>query len=472
LITGAAASTQFKAIYSILLFGGFFIAIFRFKQQKQDLENKNTYLVTLNKERENELIDILRYREEVLKGLNADEKEVLDQTAAAYLQQVLYRMADYMKLNVTKIDLEQLLTDVKTLVKLTDFETVTPQIITEIKTQQQYINGDLTKIKQLLINGIVYIHKLNLTQQPITIAVEDALLGHKVDYINDYIRELKAIKFTITTNELLTNKNIYMLDEVPFMEQHKKIDRLVESMRIIHAHYGYSALLHEHTQIYVLPINLREIRGKVMEILREPNLENPAEISHPLAIKVEKELFSKVIEQNMNITLVTKALNIIKKYHAGVKRKSGEPFFTHPIQVAIILLEYCKDQDALLSALLHDTVEDTGLSLIQIKAIFGEQVAFIVGKVTNLEDNLRRISSTDYESICRLIDYEDERAVFVKLADRMHNMRTINGHPSLDKRKYIASETLSFFVPLAQHFNLTTIANELKKLSIEVLTKQ
>ncbi|NEJ84293.1 HD domain-containing protein, partial [Rhizobium leguminosarum] len=125
-----------------------------------------------------------------------------------------------------------------------------------------------------------------------------------------------------------------------------------------------------------------------------------------------------------------------------------------PISVALIVLQYSQDQDAILAALLHDTVEDTSISLSQLEAIFGPTLAFLVSKATNLEDKLKRISLADYENIQRLTYYEDSRAALVKLADRLHNMRTIKGHSSLAKQKNIASETLNFFVPLANYLKL------------------
>jgi len=209
-----------------------------------------------------------------------------------------------------------------------------------------------------------------------------------------------------------------------------------------------------------------------MELLREPALADPAELQHSMAIRLEKELLDKIKGTKIDNKIIAKALDTIKKYHAGVKRKSGEPFFTHPIAVSLILLEYCKDQDAVVAALLHDTVEDTSLSLIQIKAMFGDQVVFIVNKVTNLEDKLRRVSLEDHENVYRLLNYEDERAAFVKLADRLHNMRTISGHSSLAKQKHIANETLNFFVILAKNLGLVSVAAELEKLSLEVLSKK
>jgi (p)ppGpp synthase/HD superfamily hydrolase len=163
---------------------------------------------------------------------------------------------------------------------------------------------------------------------------------------------------------------------------------------------------------------------------------------------------------------------MIKKYHGGVKRKSGEPFFTHPMQVALILMDYSKDQDAIVAALLHDAVEDTPLSMAHIRAIFGETVAFLVSKATNLEDKFRRISLQEHETNYRLMNYEDERAAFIKLSDRLHNMRTIQGHSSLNQRQHIANETLLFFVPMAKQLGMTAMAKELEELSLAVLERK
>jgi len=465
-------SGELKVIYGILLLSSFLIAIFRFKENKKELESKNTYLTRLYEEKSNELAEILGYREQIIKELSEDEKAVFDHTTAAYLEQIIYRMTDYIRLEVTSINLDQLLLEIKDVLKLKESGNI-PQLITERLTKEESIHGDAAKLKQLLVNTILYIQEHNTTHQPITIVIEDAKIGHRVDYIKDYTRQLAALKFTITIEkDIPTKKDLYMIDQLPLMSQHTRKGKLIENARIIHAHYGYANLDNEHTQVYVLPLNVREVRGKVMELLREPAVADPEEVKHPMAIQLEKELMDKIKGKRIDVKAINKALDTIKKYHAGVKRKSGEPFFTHPIAVALILLGYCGDQDAVVAALLHDTVEDTSLSLIQIRAIFGEKVAFIVSKVTNLEDNLRRISLQDHENLYRLMNYEDERAAFVKLADRLHNMRTISGHSSLAKQKHIAGETLSFFVGLAEKLGLTAVAQELERLSLQVLSKK
>ena len=110
--------------------------------------------------------------------------------------------------------------------------------------------------------------------------------------------------------------------------------------------------------------------------------------------------------------------------------------------------------------------------MTNIKALFGEQIAFLVEKVTNLDNKMSRLMLGDHENVARLSNYEDKRVMYVKLADRMHNMRTISGHRSIHKQKRIAEETLNFFVPAANSLGLKEIAKELERLSLEVLAKK
>ncbi|NEJ84010.1 hypothetical protein GR268_47090, partial [Rhizobium leguminosarum] len=121
---------------------------------------------------------------------------------------------------------------------------------------------------------------------------------------------------------------------VMYLPQSEEDLNLTENARIIDAHYGYFEILSlptGYTHIYVLPINVREVRGKVMELIRKPVAADPDELAHPFSIQVEKELFNKLEGTKVDKHTITKALDLIKRYHSGVKRKAGEPFFTHPI---------------------------------------------------------------------------------------------------------------------------------------------
>ena len=467
--------SQFKVICSILITSSFLITVFRFRQKQGRLEDQKAYFFNKYEERNNELGQIMAYREELLKELKGEEIILLDHTAAAYMQQAVYRITDYIKLEVSKFAIEDLTEDVKNILKLQGLHS-NPSIIIRNNTKQEFLQADKVKLEQMLINSITCIQKHNEINNPITLFIEDATLGHSIDYMIDYTRQLAAIKFVVTTRDIIPlGKEVYRFDEGPSINRtviDGCKDMLIENARIVDAHYGYGKLNKLDTHTYVVPVNVREVRGKVMELLREPIEASEEELSHPVALQLERDLLERIQGKNLGVALIHKALDVIKKYHAGVKRKSGEPFFTHPIAVALILLGYCQDQDALIAALLHDTVEDTSLSITHVEAMFGKEVAFIVSKVTNLEDKIRRVSLTDHENIYRLSHAADKRALYVKLADRLHNMRTISGHSSIQKQKHIANETINFFVVAAKNLELTGVANELEKLSLEVLGRK
>jgi CRISPR/Cas system CMR-associated protein Cmr5 small subunit len=469
-LAGLSDALSFKISYGLLLFSSFLIALFRHKQAQAHLAMYNSQLIETQQAMRKELVQALNHREELLQELNPEEIALFDSTTSAYIQQAIYRVKNYIRLEVTKIDLPQLLSEVENMLKIQGLEI---HLKVRKHTRQDIIQADVARIKQLLVNSITYLHKQSIDKE-LTISIEDTLLGHEIAHIKNYIRKLEAFKFTITTEKQLPpTQDVYMISPIQSqVPQNEEELSLTDNARIIDAHYGYADTRQSTTHIYVIPVNVREVRGKVMELLRDPVAADPSELKHPLAIELEKKLLERLQETDVDLQMIKKALTTIKKYHGGVRRKSGEPFFTHPMTVAFILMDYTKDQDAILAALLHDTVEDTPLSMIQVKAMFGETVAFIVGKVTNLEDRLRRLSLEDHENLQRLIDYEDPRAALVKLADRMHNMRTIQGHSSIDKQKLIAKETLAFFVPLAKHLGIETLAEELRQMSLAVLGKK
>lgn len=437
------------------------------------LLQRNQYLSDVQQKTRRELVQALNYREELLQELNPDEVEIFDSTTAAYIRQVIYRVRDYLRLEVSKINIGQLLIETEATLKL---QALAPQPTISFKqyTQVQTIQADYDKLKELLVNSIICVQKHNTTNNPMIIGLEDATLGHEIAHMEDYTRKLEALKLTITTAKALPpTQDIYPMSlSKPQAPQNATELALVENARIIDAHYGYADISQDTTHVYVIPVNLREVRGKVMELLKEPVAEDPEELKHPLAIQLEKELLDKLQGSEVDLAVIHKALKTIKKYHGGVRRKSGEPFFTHPIAVALILLDYSKDQDAVIAALLHDTVEDTSLSIDHINAMFGKTVAFLVGKATNLAGDIRKLNLANYENIHRLINYEDPRAALVKLSDRLHNMRTISGHPSIAKQKRIADETLTFFVPMAKGLEIAPMAQELEKLSLEILNKK
>ena len=168
---------------------------------------------------------------------------------------------------------------------------------------------------------------------------------------------------------------------------------------------------------------------------------------------------------------VLRAFQVGAQAHEGQERKSGEPYITHPVAVAGILAELGLDAETIIAAILHDTLEDTELSRDALAAEFGEVVAELVDGVTKL-DKMRFGSrqEADAESFRKMLlaMARDLRVILIKLADRLHNMRTL-GAKDADSRRRIARETLEIFAPIAQRLGMNKFKAELQDLGFRAL---
>ena len=171
---------------------------------------------------------------------------------------------------------------------------------------------------------------------------------------------------------------------------------------------------------------------------------------------------------------IEKAVEFAKKAHDGQFRKTGEPYIVHPLAVKKILEEWGMDEDTIIAGILHDTVEDTDLTLDEIRREFGESVAFLVDGVTKLStarNGMRDIDTylpATRDNFLRLMIAlgDDIRVLIIKLADRLHNLRTLSALPP-DKQKKIAKETLEVFAPLADRLNMGSLRVEMADLAFK-----
>ena len=167
--------------------------------------------------------------------------------------------------------------------------------------------------------------------------------------------------------------------------------------------------------------------------------------------------------------LIHKAFEVAMGAHQGVRRKSGELYIMHPLSVArIVAAEIGLGSKGVAAALLHDVVEDTDYTIEDIQSIFGEKVASIVDGLTKLEgafDQTKSIQADNFRKLL-LTMVEDVRVILIKLADRLHNMRTLDSLPE-HKRLKIASETLYIYAPLAHRLGLYAVKSELEDLSLK-----
>ena len=187
-----------------------------------------------------------------------------------------------------------------------------------------------------------------------------------------------------------------------------------------------------------------------------------------------EELINKVKVYNkfLNPEKLNKAYDFAVKAHSNQKRASGDPYSVHPIEVANILTDLKLDSATITTGLLHDTIEDTFATYETIKGEFGDEVADLVDGVTKISvlENTATINSKA-ENFRKLIlaTSKDIRVLLVKIADRLHNMRTIKAISKEDKRKRIAQETMEIYAPLADRMGMHRIRDELEDLSFEIL---
>ncbi len=167
--------------------------------------------------------------------------------------------------------------------------------------------------------------------------------------------------------------------------------------------------------------------------------------------------------------LLQRGYDLADQCHRGQLRKSGDPYITHPLAVATILAELGMDTTTLVAALLHDTVEDTGLSLQDVEAQFGADVSHLVDGVTKL-DKVKYGAAAEAETIRKMVVAmaRDPRVLVIKLADRLHNMRTLRFLPP-EKQERKARETLEVLAPLAHRLGMNTVKWELEDLAFATL---
>lgn len=170
-----------------------------------------------------------------------------------------------------------------------------------------------------------------------------------------------------------------------------------------------------------------------------------------------------------DIDLVRKAFDLANEAHSKMRRKSGEPYITHPIAVAkIIASEIGLGVKSIVSALLHDVVEDTDYTLNDIETLFGPSISGMIDGLTKISNILDKESSLQVENFRKMIltMSQDVRVIFIKLADRLHNMRTLDSMPEYKQVK-IASETTFLYAPLAHRLGLYSIKTELEDLALK-----
>ena len=176
-------------------------------------------------------------------------------------------------------------------------------------------------------------------------------------------------------------------------------------------------------------------------------------------------------DKQYDIDKIMMAYQLAEEAHRGQTRSSGEPYISHPLAVAYILVGYNMDTDTVVAALLHDVVEDTGAKLEDLKKKFGTDVANLVDGVTKIGlVPLNTKEEQHAENIRKILMAmsQDIRVIIIKLADRLHNMRTLDSRPN-EKQRQTSLETMSFYAPIAHRLGMNDVKEEMEDLALSYL---
>ncbi|MEL6359011.1 MAG: HD domain-containing protein, partial [Bacteroidota bacterium] len=398
---------------------------------------------------------------------------------------------DYLRLEKAYLPLEDWCDEIKATVVN---QGVSVRMHCNNKSECEQIQCDPQGLTSLIVNSILLLNKHVESQAledtpPILFRVEDTRLSYPLEDVKPgYIKYVPAVRIAITvSDDLPVVKDSYSAElngtsQPPTPKTAEELAKHANS-RIVKAHYGYEELT-DDTFIYVVPVDVEAVRPKdmdkdYMEVGAMPTRANDHFIDKKRGVDAQAQeatlLADVAARSDANMDMIQTALEAIKWYHGPSKRKSGEPFYLHPLAVAQIVLDYDTDEETIIGALLHDTVEDTPMQLEHIEDRFGKATAEVVNVVTHLQsipNSIYKVKMSASENLQMLDQAGNKRGLYVKIADRMHNMRTIEGHGKVSKRKLVARETVDFFVPLAEKLGLKKAAQEFEKMCKEVFAMQ
>ena len=217
------------------------------------------------------------------------------------------------------------------------------------------------------------------------------------------------------------------------------------------------------------PVGINTDKGKLLKS-KEGNLMTPEDFTSPEDLY--QELKSRVLRYHPSddLTMIEKAYRVAEAAHKEQKRKSGEPYIIHPLCVGIILADLEMDKETIAAGILHDVVEDTVMTVDEIRQEFGDDVALLVDGVTKLGQVDYKVEKVEIqaENLRKmfLAMARDIRVIIIKLADRLHNMRTLE-YMRREKQLEKASETMDIYAPIAQRLGISRIKTELDDLALQ-----
>ena len=403
-----------------------------------------------------------------------DITKLIDQLAGhkKFIEESFYNREYHLVLEHKKVDIQQIINRVIHIVsKIHQLIEIIVHPYSSVST----ICADPIHLEQLFTNSIYYVvDRGGLDPLDILyVHIMDTSIEYNLSDIEDFTKTLPALAFIFTTKaQQPVIKPLYKesLDRKVYIVPTNKTELYKRSIvRIVNAHYGCSLLDERAFVACILPIALDEIRDEVMNSL--PPAPDFTFAETEVSVAQETALVNLLSrETSLSQEVIVDTIQFIKRCHGDQRRASGEPYYMHPMAVTKLLLKETNDPAAVLSALLHDVVEDSKIFNSYIQSRYGSQVAEIVAMVTHMSPSFRKKKLSKEENENRFRRCKDIRAIQVKMADRLHNVLTLRHRP-IEKQVKVVRQTLDFYLPFSESMGVVTLTKELRMLCEEILRK-
>eukprot|EP01132_Coremiostelium_polycephalum_P002991 gene2991-3734_t len=401
------------------------------------------------------------------------------------LERMASRATDYLHLDIRPLSVEKLLEGLYGRIPYG------VELRIQAKNQRSILVCDPQRIAQLLVNSINTLMSYNLPEvSPVLyVKLQDTQLTYHLPLGGQgklYKKSIAAMAITLSRWPIVApmslDYEVQLHGTRGLVPENSKEILIATNRRIVKAHYGHTNVnIKENksimTQLYVFPVDIREIRPHELDVPCRKWDVAPIRANDQYPGAQEQEaIFLLAVQQrsSANLDKIKMVLEMIKWCHGAKNRPTGEPFYLHRLAVAHILLEFNQEEATIIGALVHDAIEDTTLLVASMEMMFGTDVLNVVGDVAHVVGDKERFCGIKFsteESMFMRLEVGDKRWIYVKIADRMHHIRTIYNYPHV-KRKQIANETLQFFVPLARNLGLDKVAEELQARSVVVLREE
>lgn len=497
---------QFRNLYGLLIFLGFVVAFFRGKQVYRELVASHAQLSTDQSFVSQLMLGMFQQKATVFRESSSyPRKKLKDPTDTfrdnpskeqlrveneglhryvyhldtynQYLKQALHRTQHPMLLTVESIALRGLWQEA---LEVVNRRKGSRPVVTQYHTTCKLLRVDPTKVQRLMSDALTYVTSQYYDKSSILLGIEDTQLAYTVMSMPGYVKHVRSIRITVTTERglpRLQNRYLGSMDHVETAwPENVAALPLVYNQQIVEAHYGHAEMMHHPsglTLTYVIPWDVREVRPLVMDQRQSPIAFQDLDLTvSPVETAFCKAVYAKA---SIKAALLEQAMRFIKEYYGNKQDATGESYFLRAIAMAKIVLGYTADPDTLLAVLMYGIVDETHCSLQQIALHFNPVVKRITDGVARVDSRLqsgKKLQLSRTESIQKMLETRDERVLYVELASRLHDVRKVVAGLASAKQVGSVQETLDLFVPVAAKIGLKHMAEELRAQCLIVLHKR